>query len=71
MYFIFEKFTIPFLFIAQSAVKAWIIANLQEIVIIKEFFLHFERKTSKCKLQKGHFGEKWQFLQILSMWRWV
>jgi hypothetical protein len=33
----------------------------------QEFFLHFERKSIKFKMQKGRFGEKWQFLQISCM----
>ena len=61
---------LPFLrfLITQRAVKFWIIANanLLEFIIFKDFFLHFERKALKSKLQKGHFGEL-QFLQTLSM----
>jgi hypothetical protein len=70
-YFIFFKFTISLFFIVQRALKSWIIANLQEIVMRKAVCLQFEGKTLKIKPQKGDFGEKWQFWQILSMLRWV
>ena len=30
-------------------------------IMNKQFVLHFERKTFKFKLQKGHVGGKWQF----------
>jgi hypothetical protein len=44
------------LFFRERAAIAWIIPNLQEINM--NFFLCFERKSLKFKLQKGHFGEK-------------
>jgi hypothetical protein len=62
----FQNIAISSFFISQRAVKSWIISKDS-----KEFFCHFVRKTFKFKLQKGHFGEKWPFSQILSMWRWV
>jgi hypothetical protein len=38
---------------------------------MSNFFFIFTERHSNLSQQKGHFGEKWQFLQILCMSRWV
>ena len=63
----FQNIAISSFFISQRAVKSWIIANIHEIIISQEYFLYFERKTSKFKPKKGHFVGKWPYLQILSI----
>ena len=52
------------MFISQRGVKSWIIANLQEIIMSKEFLLNFKQKSFKFKTQKEHIGGK-------CMFRWV
>jgi hypothetical protein len=56
--FIFKKILISLFFIAQRAVQSGIIANLQEIIMGNDFFLHLERKAPKFKPQKGPFMGK-------------
>jgi hypothetical protein len=62
----FQYIDISSFFMSQRAVKSWIIANIKEIIVSKEFVLHFERKTFKIKPQKGHFGSKWQINKLSS-----
>jgi hypothetical protein len=54
----FQNIAISSFFVSQRAVKSWIIANIHEIIIRKEIFLYFERKTFKSIPLKEHFGGK-------------
>ena len=63
----FQNIAISSFFIAQRAVKSWVIANIHEIPLSHDYFFHFERKVPKFKLVKGYFGGKWTLLQIQRM----
>ena len=60
----FENIAISSFFIAQRAVKSWIIANIHEILLSHEHSLHFECMVPKFSLEKENFGGKGPFLQI-------
>ena len=54
----FQNIAISSLFIAQSAVKFWIIANIHEMLFSHDYFYNFVRKVPKFKPKKRAFWWK-------------